>query len=81
MVHTRLSQKSKFNNLSQWLEPGMNYNVPTWHLLRLRKSMYWSITKDVENGATYVCIIMAVIVYDHEIFYDFFKEFILSQSV
>ena len=33
-----------------------------------------------KNLGSYLCIIMAVIVYDHEIFYDFFK-FILSQSV
>ena len=50
-VHTRLSQKFEFNNFSHWLEPGKKDNVPTWHLLRLGKSMYWSITKDVKNGA------------------------------
>ena len=29
MVHSRLSQKSEFNNFSQWLEPGAKDNVPT----------------------------------------------------
>ena len=29
MVHSRLSQKSEFNNFSQWLEPGTKENVPT----------------------------------------------------
>ena len=30
MVHTRLNQKSEFNNFRQWLEQGKKDNVPTF---------------------------------------------------
>ena len=88
MVHTRLSQKSEFNNFSQWLEPGMKdkCSYTCWDSEIACTS--WSITKDVENGATeqswklYLRIIMAVIVYDHEIFYDFFlRIYIITISL
>ena len=34
-----------------------------------------------KNLGSYLCIIMAVIVYDHEIFYVFFKIYIITISL